>query len=145
MTCSLSPSYLMRGRGTFGRIGRNQAAKGLREAKDLAWPVFICSLKAFSLGTGISHIGWMVSALAAGRRDRLTGILAEGLANITTEKTAAGFQVTGSNPMVGLEGRTLLLANLSKALSSNSDLFGSDARPGNIVGERTPTHNLGWR
>lgn len=109
----------------------------------MAWPAFICSLKASSLGTEISRIGWMVSAPAAGARDRLTGILAEGLAKITTEKTADGFQVTESNPMVGLEGRTLLLTSLAKALSSNPDLFGSDARPGNIVGERTPTHDLG--
>ena len=52
--------------------------------------------------------------------------------------------MTESNPMVGLEGRTLLLVNLSRALSSHSDLFGSDARPGNIVGEQIPTHDLGW-
>jgi hypothetical protein len=44
--------------------------------------------------------------------------------------------------MVGLEGRTSLLINLSKALSSNSELFGPDARPGNIVGEETPTVDL---
>ena len=41
--------------------------------------------------------------------------------------------------MVGLEGRTSLLVNLSKALSSNSEFFGHDARPGNIVGEEAPT------
>lgn len=40
--------------------------------------------------------------------------------------------------MVGLEGRTSLLVNLSKALSSHSEFFGSDARPGNIVGEGIP-------
>lgn len=43
--------------------------------------------------------------------------------------------------MVGLEGRTSLLVNLSKALSSNSDFFGQDARPGNIVGAGIPTIN----
>lgn len=37
--------------------------------------------------------------------------------------------------MVGLEGRTSLLINLSKALSSNSEFFGPDARPGNIIGK----------
>lgn len=37
--------------------------------------------------------------------------------------------------MVGLEGRTSLLINLSKALSLNSEFFGPDARPGNIIGK----------
>ena len=37
--------------------------------------------------------------------------------------------------MVGLEGRTLLLKNLSGALSRNPQFFGQDARPGNIVGK----------
>ena len=66
-------------------------------------------------------------------------LAAKGLANVTTERTAVAFQVTESNPMVGLEGRTSLLVNLSKALSSNSEFFGPDARPGNIVGRQTLT------
>lgn len=68
---------------------------------------------------------------------QLNLLLAKGLASVTAEKTAAAFQVTESNPMVGLEGRTLLLVNLSKALSSNPEFFGQDARPGNIVGGDT--------
>ena len=59
---------------------------------------------------------------------------AAGLAKITVERTAAAFQVTASNPMVGLEGRTSLLTNLSKALKANPQLFGDDGRPGNMVG-----------
>ena len=65
--------------------------------------------------------------------------LAKGLAGVTAERTAVAFQVTESNPMVGLEGRTSLLVNLSKALSSNSVFFGPDARPGNIIGGEIPT------
>lgn len=47
--------------------------------------------------------------------------------------------------MVGLEGRTSLLVNLSKALSSNSEFFGHDARPGNIIGEEAPTVDPGFK
>ena len=43
-------------------------------------------------------------------------------------------QVSESNPMVGIEGRTSLLFNLGKALKGNTQFFGIDARPGNIVG-----------
>lgn len=61
--------------------------------------------------------------------------LAKGLGSVTNERTAGAFQVTEINPMVGLEGRTSLLINLSKALSLNSEFFGPDARPGNIIGQ----------
>lgn len=43
-------------------------------------------------------------------------------------------QVSDANPMVGLSGRTSLLVNLKTALESNPRFFGSDARPGNIIG-----------
>ena len=44
-------------------------------------------------------------------------------------------QVSESNPMVGIEGRTSLLFNLGKALKGNTQFFGIDGRPGNIVGK----------
>lgn len=60
---------------------------------------------------------------------------AEGLARITAERTASAMQVTASNPMVGIEGRSSLLQNLSGALKSSPGFFGADARPGNLVGK----------
>ena len=53
---------------------------------------------------------------------------------VTVEKTAAAMQVSDSNPMVGIEGRTSLLINLSKALKESPQFFGSDGRPGNVIG-----------
>ena len=44
-------------------------------------------------------------------------------------------QVSSTNPMVGLEGRSSLLVNLADALRSNPSYFGVTSRPGNIVGE----------
>jgi len=43
-------------------------------------------------------------------------------------------QVSDANPMVGLSGRTSLLINLKTALESNPHYFGSNARPGNLIG-----------
>lgn len=60
--------------------------------------------------------------------------VAEGLSRLTYEKTAAAMQVTAENPMVGIEGRTSLLQNLSIALKNNPTFFGPDARPGGLVG-----------
>jgi Protein of unknown function (DUF1688) len=62
--------------------------------------------------------------------------LAGGLAKLSVEKIAAAFQVTDRNPMVGLEGRTSLLTNLSHALKANPKFFGDDGRPGNMVGAK---------
>jgi len=46
---------------------------------------------------------------------------------------AKAMQVTSTNPMTGLEGRTSLLIKLSTALQSSSLYFGQDARPGNML------------
>ena len=46
---------------------------------------------------------------------------------------AKAMQVTSTNPMTGLEGRTSLLIKLSAALQSSSLYFGQDARPGNML------------
>ena len=44
-------------------------------------------------------------------------------------------QVTASNPMVGLEGRSALLVRLGGALASHPQFFGEEARPGNMLGK----------
>lgn len=43
-------------------------------------------------------------------------------------------QVSESNPMSGLEGRSNLLANLGEALALDREMFGPDGRPGNLLG-----------
>lgn len=52
---------------------------------------------------------------------------------MTVEKMAKGLQVSEANPIAGLEGRTGLLIRLADALD-NEQLFGDDARPGNMLG-----------
>jgi len=44
-------------------------------------------------------------------------------------------QVTDTNPMVGLEGRVSLLLNLSQALKESPMFFGTEGRPGNMLGQ----------
>ncbi|KAJ1300915.1 hypothetical protein OPQ81_003340 [Rhizoctonia solani] len=58
---------------------------------------------------------------------------AAGLKHITPEKTGEAMQVSASNPMSGLEGRSNLLANLGGALAASPDIFCSDGRPGNLL------------
>lgn len=56
---------------------------------------------------------------------------AEGLKNITPGVIAEAFQVSETNPLVGVEGRAKLLQNLGKAME-NKTLF-KDGRPGNLI------------
>ena len=62
---------------------------------------------------------------------------AAGLSKVTVETLAKGMQVSDSNPMSGLQGRAGLLIRLASALK-NSEIFGGDGRPGNMIGECMP-------
>lgn len=55
----------------------------------------------------------------------------EGLKKVSIDDLRKAFQVSEENPLVGGEGRVLLLNNLSKALE-NKTIF-KDGRPGNII------------
>lgn len=59
---------------------------------------------------------------------------AAGLKTMTVESLARGMQVSDSNPMSGLDGRAGLLIRLASALE-NAEIFGLEARPGNMIGE----------
>ncbi len=54
-----------------------------------------------------------------------------GLQNVTAHDIELAFQVSAPNPLVGVEGRALLLNNLGKALENAT--FFKDGRPGNLV------------
>ncbi|MBY0415657.1 MAG: URC4/urg3 family protein [Bdellovibrionales bacterium] len=55
-----------------------------------------------------------------------------GLQNLTAEKLKTAFQVTETNPLVGVEGRLSLLKNLGKTVADKKELFPL-GRPGSIV------------
>ena len=61
---------------------------------------------------------------------------ASGLGKVNVELLAKGMQISDSNPMSGLEGRAGLLMRLAAALK-NAEIFGTDGRPGNMIGEST--------
>ena len=70
-------------------------------------------------------------------RDHCLQIPGHGLKSLTTEALAAGFQASESNPIVGIAPRAELLRTLGESLLENADVFGTEGRPGNIVGENT--------
>ena len=62
---------------------------------------------------------------------------------LTVDTLAEGLQVSPTNPIDGLEGRSSLLIRLGAALD-NQQFFGVDSRPGNMLGNEIPqpTHSL---
>ena len=57
-----------------------------------------------------------------------------GLSQLKLETLAAGFQISGDNPLIGLTGRLELLQRLGKAICQHPLLFGSEnPRPGNLA------------
>ncbi|KAI8986923.1 hypothetical protein BDB01DRAFT_895696 [Pilobolus umbonatus] len=60
----------------------------------------------------------------------------KGLASVTVDRMAEGFQVKDGNKMVGLEGRSQLLKRLSSVLDKQSTYFPpqqASPRPGNLI------------
>jgi len=57
---------------------------------------------------------------------------AEGLKNISASDLKECFQVTDSNPLVGVEGRVSLLNSLGKVVAKHDDIF-PGGRPGGLV------------
>ena len=57
-----------------------------------------------------------------------------GLSQLKLETLAAGFQISGDNPLIGLTGRLELLQRLGKAICQHPLLFSSEnPRPGNLA------------
>ncbi|ODH35040.1 hypothetical protein ACO22_02992 [Paracoccidioides brasiliensis] len=56
-----------------------------------------------------------------------------GLKQLSSDALAEGFQVSGSNTMLGIDSRAALLRELGNSLLSHHDIFGDQGRPGNLV------------
>lgn len=67
-----------------------------------------------------------------------------GLERLSVEKLAKGLQVTEHNPISGLDGRAGLLIRLGNALQ-NREFFGSNGRPGNMLGRSTCRFRYGCK
>lgn len=83
-----------------------------------------------SEGLGVASFHMFMAGTMSGDR-KSTRADSHGLKNVTVADLKKYFQVTESNPLVGVEGRVGLLNSLSKALE-NKNIF-KDGRPGNIL------------
>lgn len=83
-----------------------------------------------SEGLGLASLQLFLSGAMSSDRKSLRAD-ALGLKALTNEDIHTFFQVSETNPLVGVDGRRLLLNNLAKALE-NKKIF-KDSRPGNIL------------
>jgi len=56
----------------------------------------------------------------------------EGLRAVPLDRLAQAFQVSEANPMVGLQGRAVLLRRLGEALAEQPEVFGDPGRPAGL-------------
>ena len=85
-----------------------------------------------SEGLGVASFHAFMSGLFSSDAASPLQADAGALQRITAEQLGAAFQVTTSNPLVGLEGRAALLRRLGHALQDQPELFGPQARPGHL-------------
>ncbi|WP_235839959.1 DUF1688 family protein [Derxia lacustris] len=85
-----------------------------------------------SEGLGVASFhAFMSGAFSATAGDPLR-VDAEALQRLDASKLGALFQASEANPLVGVDGRALLLRRLGKTIAARPELFGKPARPGNL-------------
>jgi hypothetical protein len=88
--------------------------------------------KTFNRSEGLGVASFYLFMDGAMSEDGSLKATAQGLQNLTAEKLKEIFQVTETNPLVGVEGRLSLLKNLGKTVAEKKELFPL-GRPGSIV------------
>lgn len=87
---------------------------------------------ARSEGLALASLDAFASGLFSAEEEVPLRADAAALERLTAERLGTVFQVTPDNPLIGLDGRTDLLKRLARALRARPDLFGADARVGNL-------------
>jgi hypothetical protein len=86
-----------------------------------------------SEGLGIASFYMYVNKLFTLGKGSLPVVDAQGLLNLSEARLGEAFQVREGNSMNGLTGRCQLLQKLGEVLSSSPEVFGKNARLGNLV------------
>jgi len=88
-----------------------------------------------SEGLGIASFNMFVNGSFSSDSNNELRADSIGLQQMNTASLRDGFQVSDTNPLVGVEGRTELLKGLGMALEKNPDFFLKDNtyRPGNLI------------
>lgn len=86
-----------------------------------------------SEGLAVASFHAFTAGLFSSDKTRPLQADAIGLRALVTDHLASAFQVSESNPLVGLEGRAVLLRRLGEAMSEQPEVFGDEiVRPGGL-------------
>jgi hypothetical protein len=86
-----------------------------------------------SEGLAIASFHAFTAGMFSSDKDRPLQADSDGLRALSTDHLAAAFQVGPANPMVGLEGRAILLRRLGEVMQEQPEVFGQTlARPAGI-------------
>ncbi|MES2943238.1 MAG: URC4/urg3 family protein [Pseudomonadota bacterium] len=96
-----------------------------------------------SEGLGVASFHAFMAGLFSSDPLRPLRADALGLQAVTAEALGKAFQVTDSNPLVGLDGRAALLRRLGQALQDQPELFGQPGRPGHLFDLLTHANTVG--
>ena len=88
-----------------------------------------------SEGLAVASFHAFVGGMFSSDKDHPLQADAQGLRALVTDRLAAAFQVSEANPLVGLDGRAVLLRRLGEAMQEQPEIFGHQlARPSGIFG-----------
>jgi len=86
-----------------------------------------------SEGLAVASFHAFVSGMFSSDKNHPLRVDAEGLRALVTDHLASAFQVRDNNPLVGLEGRAVLLRRLGEVMQEQREVFGDEvARPSGI-------------
>jgi hypothetical protein len=87
-----------------------------------------------SEGLALASLGMFAKGAFSAQGDALLRVDGEALSQVTVAQLREGFQVTGDNPLVGIDGRAELLRRLGTLVSTHPDIFArhDTPRPGGL-------------
>lgn len=85
-----------------------------------------------SEGLGVASFHAFTAGLFSSDPQRPLQADAAGLRGLSADHLAAAFQVGPNNPLVGLEGRAVLLRRLGEAMAEQPEAFGPQGRPAGL-------------
>jgi hypothetical protein len=86
-----------------------------------------------SEGLAVASFHAFTAGLFSSDKDHPWQVDAAGLRGLAADHLASAFQVRDNNPMVGLEGRTILLHRLGEVMAEQPEVFGEHGRPAGLL------------
>jgi hypothetical protein len=88
---------------------------------------------ARSEGLAVASFHAFMGGLFSSNPQQPLQVDAAGLRGLVADRLAQAFQVSSANPLIGLEGRVVLLRRLGETLAQQPEVFGADGRPGGLL------------